>query len=168
MKLRNLILLLIVSASVFTSCCPKVRTGTATFTYRDTIHDTIRIPGSTFNLNYDCEAFKSKYDSLSRIHSLLIDSLGFVELFSDSNHTVKAKKESNGSTTLKVIDKPKEILYSKPIEKIITAPCNCPPCPEPPKPAWYARIWLKVQPYLAVWGILSFILIAFALSPRLK
>lgn len=101
------------------------------YTFKDTITGTVTSPSINTVFTLNCDSFQRLYDSLLKVNSPLLDTGGFVPIFDDSNATVLGKKNTNGSTTFKTQTKPKEIPFSKPIERTITVPCNCPDvCPK--------------------------------------
>lgn len=112
------------------------RQDTTNYHYKDTIRDTVIIKGNTAELNLDCEKFKNKYDSLVKVNSNLLDSEGFYNIYEDSNTTIKAKPNKDGSTKFKSKTKDKKKVIEKPIDVILKVPCNCPPCPKLP---WYKQ-----------------------------
>jgi hypothetical protein len=137
------------------------RQDSTSFHYKDTIRDTVIIKGNTAEVNLDCEKFKSKYDSLLNAKSNLLDTDGFVKIYEDTNAAIFAKPNKDGSTKFKSKTKDKKQVIEKPIDLIITAPCNCPPCPEPPKLTFWEKVIIWVTNGLALIGILVLVILGF-------
>lgn len=137
------------------------RQDSSSFHYKDTIRDTVVIKGNTAEVNLDCEKFKAKYDSLLKVNSNLLDSDGFYNIYEDSNTTIKAKPNKDGSTKFKAKTKDKKQAIEKPIDVIIKAPCNCPPCPEIPKPTFWEKVVLWFKNGLSLIGIVFLVIIGF-------
>lgn len=129
------------------------RQDSANYHYKDTIRDTVIIKGNTAEVNLDCEKFKAKYDSLVNAKSNLLDTGGFVKIYEDSNAAIFAKPNKDGSTKFKSQTKDKKQAIEKPIDVMLKAPCNCPPCPEPQKPTFWEKVFIQVKNALALIGI---------------
>lgn len=112
--------------------------------------------GESFKFNLDCANLQAQYDSLKNITNIKdkqLDSLGYALLHSDSVFDLYYKPTGKQGTNFILKPKERKIPATLQIPIKIAIPCNCPPCPEPPEPTFWEKVFLQVKNALSLIGI---------------
>jgi hypothetical protein len=129
--------------------------------------------GENFKFNLDYATLQAQYDSLKNITKIKdkqLDSMGYALLYSDSLFDLYYKPQGKQGTNFVLKPKERKIPATLQVPIKINLPCNCPPCPEPPKPTFWQKIVLYCKNALSLIGatILLILTIRYIISKLSK
>ena len=112
--------------------------------FETVIHDTIEVPGEKADTVFTV----SNCDSTTT-DSVTVDNGKVSATYVRKGNKVKLSANYKGDS----------IPYQKPIR--IVLPCNCPPCPELPKPTFWEKVMLQVRNAFGLIGIVYLLVLGF-------
>lgn len=120
--------------------------------------------GESFKFKLDYANLQAQYDSIKNITNTknkLIDSLGYALLYSDSLFDLYYKPQGKQGTNFILKPKTRKIPATLQVPIKVSIPCNCPPCPEAPKPTFWENIYIRLTRLFACTGVVALLVFGF-------